>query len=108
MAELEDFDDIEEEPIEGEIVPADQPGKRKGLAWTMLILGGIYLLNPAFGVDLLPDNLPILGNLDEVATVFLMLGAIRYLGIDLPDFLERWMKSPLGLPAPKNRDQDYE
>ncbi len=39
----------------------------------VIALTAIYLLNPTGGFDLLPDNLPILGNLDEIlATIILM------------------------------------
>ncbi len=101
MAGLENFDD--QEPVEGEIVPPEQPqdAKLKNIAKMILVLGGLYLLNPIFGVDLLPDNLPILGNLDEVLAVFMMIGSVRYLGIEMPGFLDRMMQTPLGLPAPR-------
>lgn len=104
MGDLENFEEIEE-PIEGEVVPEKDNSKFKTLAKTILILGGLYLLNPLLGIDLLPDNLPIVGNLDEVLAVFMMLGAVRYLGISLPGFLERWMETPLGLPAPRDRQE---
>ena len=105
MGELEDFDDIDV-PLEGEIVPQEQSGWARTLAWTILILGGVYILNPTFGIDLLPDNLPIVGNLDEAAIMFLILGAMNYLGLHLPDFIERWMRPRPGLPAPKEHDRD--
>ena len=48
------------------------------------IVGLIYLLNPTAGFfELIPDNFPIIGNLDEAAAMMLVLGALRYLGIDL-------------------------
>ncbi len=111
MAELEDFDDIDDidEPVvDGEIVSGTDPEKLKKIARTLLIVGGLYLLNPLFGVDLLPDNLPLIGNIDEVLAMFLVLGSMRYLGINLPLFLERWMESPLGLPAPTKSGQEQE
>jgi len=41
-----------------------------------LLLGavsGIYLFNPTAGVlELIPDNLPVVGNLDEAGTAFLL------------------------------------
>ncbi len=41
----------------------------------------IYLLNPDAGVlELIPDNIPIIGNLDEVAATILLLKVIKYLG----------------------------
>jgi hypothetical protein len=46
----------------------------------LLIACAIYLLNPLFGFDLLPDNLPIVGNLDEAGATYLMLTAMSGLG----------------------------
>ena len=52
------------------------------------LLGLVYLINPTAGVlELIPDNLPIVGNLDEAAAAALVLAALRYYGIDLTRFL---------------------
>ena len=41
-------------------------------------LAGLYLLNPTAGfIELLPDQLPIVGNLDEAAMTALLLGCLR-------------------------------
>ncbi len=107
MNALEDFDDGFV-PAEGTPLPEERPGWSKTLAWTALVLGGIYLLNPTFGVDLLPDNLPLVGNLDEVAVVFIVLGALHYLGIRLPEFIETWIQaqSPAELPPTIDHEQE--
>lgn len=48
------------------------------------VVGLIYILNPTAGFfELIPDNLPFIGNLDEAGAVMLILGALRYFGIDL-------------------------
>ena len=45
-----------------------------------------YLLNPTAGfIELIPDNIPIIGNLDEAAAVALLLMCLRYFGYNLPD-----------------------
>jgi len=45
-----------------------------------LIVGVIYILNPTFGVfELIPDNLPYIGNLDEASAVLLILACIKEL-----------------------------
>ena len=45
-----------------------------------LIIGIIYILNPTFGVfELIPDNLPYIGNLDEASAVLLILGCLKEL-----------------------------
>jgi hypothetical protein len=52
----------------------------------MLFLGALavlYMLNPTLGIDLLPDNLPLLGNMDEGGAMILLLGVMRYYGLDL-------------------------
>lgn len=47
------------------------------------ILGLIYILNPTAGIiELIPDNLPFIGNLDEAAAVLLILGCLRRFNID--------------------------
>ena len=50
------------------------------------LLSVIYLLNPTAGFfELIPDNIPIIGNLDEAAAVTLLLMCLRYFGYDLPN-----------------------
>jgi len=40
----------------------------------------IYLLNPTAGLfELLPDNIPLVGNVDEGLAVVLIISSIRYL-----------------------------
>ena len=44
----------------------------------------LYLLNIGAGfIELIPDNIPIVGNLDEATAAILLLNYLRYLGIDL-------------------------
>ncbi len=51
----------------------------------------VYILNPTAGVfELLPDNIPILGNLDEAAATTILLGCLSYFGLDL----SRWFRRP--------------
>ena len=56
----------------------------------ILALGGIalvYLINPTLGVfEILPDNLPLIGNLDEGGAVILLSNVLAYYGIDLNRF----------------------
>ncbi len=105
--EFQDFGEELTEPVEGEVVPASrqQSGWAKALAWTTIILGGLYIINPSLGViELLPDPIPIIGNLDEAAVMLLIFGAMRYLGWKLPNFIEEWTLRPQ-LPAPKKPEQ---
>ena len=44
----------------------------------------LYLLNPTMGVfELIPDNIPLIGNLDEVGATYLLFYALRYFGFDI-------------------------
>lgn len=55
--------------------------------FTMIIAGiicVIYLLNPDAGVlELIPDNIPVIGNLDEVAATILLLKVLKYFRWDV-------------------------
>jgi uncharacterized membrane protein YkvA (DUF1232 family) len=48
------------------------------------LLAFLYLLNPTLGVlEFLPDNLPLVGNVDDATAAMLLLAAMRYFGWDL-------------------------
>ncbi len=66
----------------------------KSLAVIFLgVLSALYFINPGAGVfEFIPDNLPLIGNLDEAAAAVLLLNCLAYFGIDLRGFFER--KSP--------------
>lgn len=53
----------------------------------VLLLGAIsalYLLNIGVGVfEFVPDNLPLVGNLDEATATFLLLNCLAYFGINI-------------------------
>jgi hypothetical protein len=103
----DDFEDMDL-PTEGEVEPepVEQPFLGRVLAWTTLALGALYIINPTAGFfELFPDNIPGIGNLDEAAVVFLMYGAMRYLGMRLPEFIERWGRRPTQLPARTERNE---
>lgn len=62
--------------------------KKLGVAAVGLI-GLLYLLNPSAGIfEIIPDNLPLIGNLDEAMASALVLGALRYFGLDLTAFFK--------------------
>lgn len=45
----------------------------------------VYLANPTLGVfELLPDNLPVVGNLDEAFFTWVLLASLTVLGIEIP------------------------
>jgi uncharacterized membrane protein YkvA (DUF1232 family) len=46
--------------------------------YIFLAISVIYLLNPSAGIwEIIPDNIPIIGNLDEVAAVLIGLDALK-------------------------------
>jgi len=52
---------------------------RSGLHVLFGLLGGLYLLNPSAGLfELLPDALPVVGNLDEAAATLLVVQAVSH------------------------------
>jgi hypothetical protein len=66
---------------------------KKFLVATIGILSGLYLLNPGFGVfELIPDNVPFIGNLDEATAAFLLFSALAYFGYDIRDVFGSWWK----------------
>lgn len=60
--------------------PLSSRGWPRWLVFSMAILGVIYILNPTFGVfELIPDNLPFIGNLDEgVAYLLVLAGLVEF------------------------------
>ena len=54
------------------------------------ILSAIYLINPTAGfIEFIPDNLPVIGNLDEATATAILLACARYFGLDLARFFGR-------------------
>lgn len=54
------------------------------------IISTLYLLNIGVGIiELIPDNVPFVGNLDEVTAAILLLNCLRYFGIDLTKIFDR-------------------
>jgi len=63
---------------------------KKIVVFCIGLLALVYLLNPGAGIfEILPDNLPLVGNLDEAAAVGLLLVCLRYFGVELPDVFRR-------------------
>ncbi|MEQ8851731.1 hypothetical protein [Gimesia sp.] len=54
------------------------------LAVLGLLLSAIYLSNITMGVVEIPDNLPLIGNLDEVFFSGVLFASLSRLGINLP------------------------
>ena len=64
------------------------------------ILSFFYLLNPTLGVfEFLPDNIPLLGNVDDATAAMVLLGALRYFGWDLTSLFVRHRAIDFGAKA---------
>jgi len=50
----------------------------------------LYLLNIGVGIiELIPDNIPFLGNMDEAGATALLLMCLRYFGIDFTRLFQK-------------------
>ena len=70
-------------PLQGELVD-DESTEGPSMLVNIVIafFCVIYLINPTLGViELLPDNLPIIGNLDEASATAGLLYALSGLGV---------------------------
>lgn len=55
---------------------------KKNFMFLLGLFSLIYILNPGAGIfELIPDSLPLVGNLDEAGAVTLLLMSLRYFGI---------------------------
>ena len=77
---------------DGRAVRTTEPLPKRGCLGRVAALAGVavavvYLLNFTWGVaPELPDNLPLIGNLDEAAAAALLFTCLRYLGVDILPF----------------------
>ncbi len=71
----------EDEPNRSEFfVPLSSRGVPRWLVLALGALSFLYILNPTMGIiELIPDNLPIIGNLDEGVAFLLIMYAVREL-----------------------------
>ncbi len=57
----------------------------------MVVLGFfsvLYLINPGAGIfELIPDNIPLIGNIDEALATAILIGVLREFGIDLTSWV---------------------
>ena len=72
-------------PMQGELVDDESKSKEGPSMLVNIVIAVfcvIYLINPTMGViELLPDNLPIIGNLDEASATAGLLYALSGLGV---------------------------
>lgn len=65
------------------------PDEKKSIFGSILVGGlgvisAVYLFNPGWGVvELIPDNIPGIGNLDEAAAATMLISCLAYFGLDI-------------------------
>lgn len=74
-------DDLRSAFTRGLTEPLSSKGWPRWLVFSLALVGLVYVLNPTFGIfELIPDNLPIVGNLDEgLAYILILLGLVELL-----------------------------
>jgi uncharacterized membrane protein YkvA (DUF1232 family) len=57
---------------------------KNALVGGLALLSMLYIVNPTAGFfEVLPDNLPLIGNLDELTASLVLFNAMKYFGIDV-------------------------
>ena len=57
------------------------------------LFSAVFLLNPGFGALFeIPDNIPIIGNLDEAAAAAILISCLAYFGVDIGSIFGRKKK----------------
>ena len=63
---------------------------RSAVVWLVCIGLAVYLMNPGSGAhELLPDDKPFWGNIDEVIATVILISGLRYFGLDVARFFEK-------------------
>jgi hypothetical protein len=63
---------------------------RSVLVWLVCIGLAVYLMNPGGGQhELLTDDKPFVGNLDEVLATIILISGLRYFGLDIAKFFSK-------------------
>lgn len=53
------------------------------------LIAFFYIFNPGAGIlEFIPDNFPVIGNLDEAAAVAIIVSAFKYFGISFPNIFK--------------------
>jgi uncharacterized membrane protein YkvA (DUF1232 family) len=56
----------------------------------VMVISAIYLINPTAGViEIIPDVVPFVGNLDEGVATTLLLSGLSYFGINLTNIFKK-------------------
>lgn len=55
---------------------SDNKGLKNPINIVVFLLMLVYLANLTFGVDLIPDNIPLIGNIDEIIATYIALRSV--------------------------------
>lgn len=58
----------------------------KAMAMLGSLISAVWLMNLSFGIIEIPDNLPVVGNIDETAAAWVLFSCLSYLGINIVPF----------------------
>lgn len=73
------------------------------------IISAVYLFNPTAGIiELIPDNIPVIGNLDEAAAAAMLISCLAYFGLDLGRLFGKARKKDPKSSSQKGRTIDAE
>ncbi len=95
-------DEREMQPESKQTMRHSEPTRHAGrrhpiLAFLGALLSIVYLANPTLGTfELIPDNLPLVGNIDEVTITGLLLLCLGHLGIRILPAQQPSEKTPRG------------
>lgn len=76
------------------------PPQKKSLVNSVIVgaigaFSAVYLFNPGAGfIELIPDNIPIIGNLDEAAAAAMLISCLAYFGLDIGSLFGKAGKKP--------------
>ncbi len=82
-------------PVDGhfKVVPPESrlsAGIKSILVLCLGTISAIYILNPGAGfIEFLPDNIPVIGNIDEATATVILVSCLAYFGIDVSHFLKK-------------------
>lgn len=82
---------------------AEDGAKKRSVGSSIVVgilgaLSAVYLFNPTAGfLELIPDNLPIVGNLDEAAAAAMLISCLAYFGLDIGAIFGRKPKKDDGV-----------
>ena len=102
----EDFEIILDDSPRGVAIPAPYVAQERGpnalqQLFVLVITGiaAIYLINPGAGlIEIIPDVIPVIGNLDEAAALTLLISGLGYFGVNIG-----WLTAIFGQRLPKRK-----